>query len=84
MKIERDGDSLVSTPIFAGLPESVARAARCCHEFEPVGPQTETPRGKGLMQMERCRRCVAAVRFRITPAPGVSFEDFVKSEEFTT
>lgn len=78
MKLERDGDTLVSTPIYVGRDEDLRRAVRCEHYFEPKGAPEPGPDGKTQLQREYCRLCVG-MRVRITPAAGVPVEEFLEA-----
>lgn len=76
MKLERDGDSFVSTPIYVGNDAAIAKAARCSHSFEADrGPATPAADGKALLQREQCKLCVG-MRMRLRPAAGVTPEEF--------
>jgi hypothetical protein len=77
VKLERDGDTLVSTPIYIGRDEDIRQAVRCEHYFESRGEPEAGPEGKTMLQREYCRLCVG-MRVRITPAAGVSVKEFLE------
>lgn len=78
MRLDRDGDSMVSTPVYAGSDEDVRKAARCAHFFEARGEPEAIPGGKVLLHLECCKFCVGT-RVRATPAGGVTHEEFLKT-----
>lgn len=73
MRMSRDGNSFVTTPLYVGSSRDVVSAALCTHDFRPSGDPTKANE-KAHVQMERCKNC-CAVRARIIPVPGVELED---------
>lgn len=57
MRFHQEGDWLVSTPIFIGSSEEVARAGQCQHgSWSKINQDV---REGMLLVMERCASCVA-------------------------
>jgi len=78
VKFERDGEALVSTPIYVGDDAAIAKAARCTHEFESKGePQRGGPGGRALLQQQYCKLCVAT-RVRVTPTDGATIHQLLE------
>lgn len=76
MKMLRDGDTLVTTPIYVGGAGEVVKAARCTHDYAPVAkPEIKL---RVVMQAEKCSKCVA-FRTRITPIQGATIEEAMES-----
>jgi len=73
MRMTRDGNSFLTTPVYIGSNKDIAYAALCTHEFAPSNEPLKAE-GKAMFQMERCRRC-CAIRARVTPAAGFQIED---------
>lgn len=65
MKVTRDGDWLVTTPVYVGSQAAVDTAAKCKHEHWDT--QSETVDGGVFSVIERCKNCVG-VRSRWRPA----------------
>ena len=67
MQVEWDGADLITSPILAGFGDTVAAAAGCEHQYEPLpaqaAPHEELP--GVIMQMEQCCKCRVAMRSRI-------------------
>lgn len=61
----------VTTPIYAGSSEDMARAIHCRHEFADVPGEPQVindPDGVTLLWLQRCGAC-CAVRSRLLRSP---------------
>ena len=78
MKLSREGDSLVSTPVFIGHDEDMQKAVQCAHEFEPAGaPVRDGPGKRAFLQREHCKKCIG-MRVRVTPAEGATIQELLE------
>ena len=66
MKFTQEGEWIISTPLYAGSSDDVAKAVQCLHEFsqESSTDVTDTEEGRILVIYERCVHCHCARRFK--------------------
>jgi ferredoxin-like protein FixX len=64
----RDGDWMVTTPIYVGTTEDIQVAIACPHEkYEPQNAAQDLARGIVEIVFERCVKCCARrVRYKTT------------------
>jgi len=75
MKVSKEGEWMVTTPIYAGPEPEVAKATKCEHkEFKEFTRSVEP--GAGLLTLaEKCAACIA-VRARYRKASAEEIADF--------
>lgn len=60
MRFEREGEWIVSTPIYVGSSADVAKATKCSNEYEESNRERKLDGNRPIeIVLERCKKCVA-------------------------